>query len=694
MIVVVAERLLAKVAWGLKLRVFTGAFLSLIDTSSDISVVFLYLQREDTVKYAALLLVMIGTSLLLQLLICYVQNGKNKRKMLTEMALVLCFMKPAVDARRIALGQEKEDYQLFDYYTEAVSTKIIETFAESIPGCILQVYVLVVLVERLSVGIGGAGDSAALKQAIFSIASSLACSGFVSGTISFDYDVDPGRRKETPKFYGYVPDHPLRRTLIFICMIANGAGLLFVRCLSSALLMRIDVRWLFCYLIGDLGFYLTLKKVRGEFYYWLPIDAPKQRFFVSVLARTSIKIVTDYTGVVQFRHPNELGGAYWTFNLVMAFLVSFASVGLYYTYGEFHGNYVWWWIVCASLVLWVLFFGFFVAMMEKDYRPSLWSVETAPQFAMAYFLVNDDDRTRAQVATIQRLYWKEIEKEVKEYFLANWSRWEREMPEWFVESYIDTLPDDCLPPAVLEMRKRRNASETGGKGRRRSSAAIAVAKLGAGTQLASRRGAAGVMGAKKPEERRRSGAVMQRRGSGAVMQKRGSEAFPQRRGSGVAFVDPLLKSEGAGEEGSRMKLTLDSRAGGFKVKYAGGSKGAIDSSEKMRHVENAKTVPPLTVDVNADDNEDIDLRAFSASVVVEGVDINDFEIERHHREHNHVVKQRHANRVMDGPRMGASGPRMSASGPRMSAREPRTSLHNGSNSSSKGRLSAIVPVSR
>jgi hypothetical protein len=39
-----------------------------------------------------------------------------------------------------------------------------------------------------------------------------------------------------------------------------------------------------------------------------------------------IKNVADYTGVVQFKHPHELGD-YWTFNLFCTFLLlAFSAV--------------------------------------------------------------------------------------------------------------------------------------------------------------------------------------------------------------------------------------------------------------------------------------------------------------------------------------------------------------------------------
>jgi hypothetical protein len=56
------------------------------------------------------------------------------------------------------------------------------------------------------------------------------------------FDVDPERRRNEPKFYGYIPDSAGRRTAIFFCMIMNGALLLLLRGASTALLVMVDGR--------------------------------------------------------------------------------------------------------------------------------------------------------------------------------------------------------------------------------------------------------------------------------------------------------------------------------------------------------------------------------------------------------------------------------------------------------------------
>ena len=58
------------------------------------------------------------------------------------------------------------------------------------------------------------------------------------------------------------------------------------------------------------------KVARGDFHYWLPIDGVSG-LFVSLLCRIMAKTIADFTGVIQFRGPQELGGLYLTFNLFL-----------------------------------------------------------------------------------------------------------------------------------------------------------------------------------------------------------------------------------------------------------------------------------------------------------------------------------------------------------------------------------------
>ena len=99
-------------------------------------------------------------------------------------------------------------------------------------------------------------------------------------------------------------------------MVLLTAGMLLIRCMTIVLLGVKGGSWVALYTSADMGLYLLVKVFRGDFWYWMPLGG-KAEILSSFLARVMIKIITDYTSIVQFRHPNEVGGAYWLFGYVL-----------------------------------------------------------------------------------------------------------------------------------------------------------------------------------------------------------------------------------------------------------------------------------------------------------------------------------------------------------------------------------------
>ncbi len=320
-------------------------------------------------------------------------------------------------------------------------------------GCILQMYVLLKSDDKS-------------KQAMASIVISAMTAGMTSATIAYDFDVDPLRRKETPEFYGYIPDGA-SRTVIFLCMIFNGMLLLLSRSFCMAMLMLVEKKYFIWYSACDMGFYILLKIVRGDFWYWFPATG-SSGLFVSFLMRVVNKNLTDYTGIVHFRGAAELGGLFWTLNMFMAILTPFAAIKLYYAITKLQDyvleERVAWALASSLSVSWILFFILFLMLMNKKYRWTFFTTETGNDWAMSFFLKGDTDAKRAKPLRLNENKWRKIRPQMKEFVLDNWEKWEEEQPDFFTEAFKKRVPDDMLPRA--EMRKQKAA---GGGQRRRSS---------------------------------------------------------------------------------------------------------------------------------------------------------------------------------------------------------------------------------
>ena len=107
--------------------------INLSDMITDLSVIISYLNNGEA-KQAYSLMAMMSLSIVIQLLIAYIQNRKKgKWALIRELLIVLSGLKPAVDAYRIATGYEDE-LSTLDPLLDMSVGKGVELACESIPG--------------------------------------------------------------------------------------------------------------------------------------------------------------------------------------------------------------------------------------------------------------------------------------------------------------------------------------------------------------------------------------------------------------------------------------------------------------------------------------------------------------------------------------------------------------------------------
>jgi hypothetical protein len=220
--------------------------------------------------------------------------------------------------------------------------------------------------------------------------------------------------------------------------------MLLIRCTTIVLLGLMGGSWAFLYIGADLGLYLLVKILRGDFWYWVPLGGNIE-IVSSIFVRVINKIITDFTSIVHFRHPNEVGGAYWLFGLLLTMTSLPMSICIASPYVDEIAIDVASLIVRSFIPMTLLCFAAFFLTIERKYSHTFWSIQRGKDMTMAYFLEEKSDAIMFSVFKYSKHHWVSIEGEVKKWVKMNWAKWEEEQPEWFTDAMKAKVPVDFIP---------------------------------------------------------------------------------------------------------------------------------------------------------------------------------------------------------------------------------------------------------
>jgi hypothetical protein len=192
---------------------------------------------------------------------------------------VFSLLKPAIDAIRVAGGDEQVEGAPFDPLVEMIICKASEMTFESIPAGLTQA---VFLLD------GGDWTTAAVASVCLSCIST----AFTVTTIDFDLDTNKGRRSKNPEFYGYIPDTSAGHFMVFALLFVYHSALTLGKTFSMAVLAQTNWVWLVAYLLSDHCGLILYKLARGDLVHWIPgFGVP-----MSMLVRFIVKVIVDFTG--------------------------------------------------------------------------------------------------------------------------------------------------------------------------------------------------------------------------------------------------------------------------------------------------------------------------------------------------------------------------------------------------------------
>ena len=416
---VIGYKLMGDVRWGVKARVAIGAVASVSDLLSDIYVTRMFwIDRNNEVDpkqgYFQAALASLAFSLGLQFLVVVLQNKNLGIKRITRESVPVIFgFKPALDAFRVATGAKRELEHYLEPVMEMTFMKCIELFAEAIPAVLIQL--LAIMNSKSKQG---------TTAVWISLTISAMSAGFISASISYDADTDPNSRQTNRGFYGYVPAKASKRTIVFMSLVFFSSGMVMIRCFIIALLGLRGVKWAMAYIGGDLFFYLIIKLARDDFWYWLPIEG-KWHIVVSFMARTITKLITDFTSIVQLRHPQEVGGMYWLSGFVLTMgSLPVAIIVAEEKGAEDEGIELSWKAVTFLIPATALCFGIFLLNIDLTYLNTFWTTTTAKQGLVERFRSSEEDEVKAYVFMVSGKFWGPLEEDIKMWIQTKWFEWE------------------------------------------------------------------------------------------------------------------------------------------------------------------------------------------------------------------------------------------------------------------------------
>ncbi len=279
MLETIAKRRAETATLGLKLRLTLGAALSIGDMASDaVQIVAMFLAGQSLRALA--LLAMIAMNLAVQAIAVVLQSAhRGWQAVWWELSIVFSLLKPAIDAIRVAGGDNRVDGAPFDPLVEMVICKCSEMTFESIPGGLAQAIFLL-----------DGGDWTTL--AVVSVCLSCISTAFTVTTMAFDLDTNKGKRSLSPEFYGYVPDTSAGHFRVFMLLLVYHSAHALGNTFSMAVLAQTNLVWLVAYLLADHCGLILYKLARGDLVYYVPGFG----VLLSMLTRFMVKVITDFTG--------------------------------------------------------------------------------------------------------------------------------------------------------------------------------------------------------------------------------------------------------------------------------------------------------------------------------------------------------------------------------------------------------------
>ena len=416
------------------------ALSSMIDGGSDFYTI-IYYRSIGEYDIAEMMLAFVLLSLGLQLTLVVAIHHRSKMEMLTSMFGTLAHIKPGLCFWRVLTNARSKDHATVPPVSEMAMSMISEVFAESIPMTVLQVYKIL--------------KSETIDPIVLTaLFASVAITASTVSYLTYTKDIDDESRRTGRLFYGFIPLSGIRLIAVYGAMHVLSFSQLMAKSITIGILVHIGGKRLAIAVLScEVGIYLIYKVLRKDFRYFLHLPQ-KTSIAVSLIIRIAMKVVADFTGILHARHPYEMGGAYWLFNMFytqgMTFCVLWVRMKSQIDTEELlvlDGDRLW--ALAAFLsTLWSIALLLLLLSVEKGFKHTFCQLMTAPEYNKAMFDTGDDEY-RMYIFTDHEAYYMWYKDEIKEWLENSWERFNFERPPWFTEEASEMIPFNLIPYSHL-----------------------------------------------------------------------------------------------------------------------------------------------------------------------------------------------------------------------------------------------------
>ena len=222
---------------------------------------------------------------------------------------------------------------------------------------------------------------------------------------------------------------------------------------------------------GELALYFAYKAARRDIWYWPPAHG----IFVALFCRLVVKVagkktrslrcsictvvttvaltlkpqIVDWSAIVHFRNPIDVGGLYFAFTMLLNILVGLASA-LSQTDSTMTA------LMAGACAGSATTFALLLLTIDKGYIRTFFDTRTGSSFIQDAWRDGEDDEQRFKIFTKNDKKWKEdIGIEVKAWLDNRFETWQEDA--WFNEHKRSLVPDwivddGSLPEKIKVLR--------------------------------------------------------------------------------------------------------------------------------------------------------------------------------------------------------------------------------------------------